>query len=101
MDKDAATSRDGPAVSGDILGGFAKLLLGRIGDKLELTEEQRESIKAIFEANKENAKQSRKAVHEAMQALHEAAAEGTEAEIIAAGKASMLSQNRPFNALMS
>ena len=68
-------------------GGFAKLLLGRIGDKLELTEEQRESIKAIFEANKENAKQSRKAVHEAMQALHEAAAEGTEAEIIAAGKA--------------
>lgn len=68
-------------------GGFAKRLLGRIGDKLELTEEQRESIQAIVESNEENAKESRKAIHEAMQALHEAAAEGTEAEIIAAGKA--------------
>ena len=68
-------------------GGFAKRLLGRIGDKLELTEEQRESIQAIVESNEENVKESRKAIHEAMQALHEAAAEGTEAEIIAAGKA--------------
>jgi Spy/CpxP family protein refolding chaperone len=67
-------------------GGFAKHLLGRIGDKLELTEAQRESIQAIVDSNEENAKESRKAIRQAMQALHEAAAEGTEAEIIAAGK---------------
>ena len=65
------------------MGGF---LLGRMGDKLELTEEQRTEIKGILEDCKEDQETTRTAVREAMKALHEAAADGTKAEIIAAGK---------------
>ncbi len=66
------------------MGGF---LLGRMADKLELTDEQRADIKAITEEAKPEAEEVRQAVREAMKALHEATADGTEAEIIAAGKA--------------
>ncbi|MHC5121284.1 MAG: Spy/CpxP family protein refolding chaperone [Planctomycetota bacterium] len=55
-------------------------------DRLELTEEQRTEIKGIFEDSKEDRQASRTAVQEGMKALHEAAEDGTEAEIIAAGK---------------
>ena len=72
-----------PGTGGD-MGGF---LLGRLADKLELTEEQRADIKAVTEEAKPEAEESRKAVRQAMKALHEATAEGTKAEIIAAGKA--------------
>ncbi len=66
------------------MGGF---LLGRMADKLELTDEQRADIKAITEEAKPEAEEVRQAVREAMKALHEATADGTKAEIIAAGKA--------------
>ena len=66
------------------MGGF---LLGRMADKLELTEAQRAEIKAITEGTRPEAEEAREAVREAMKALHEATANGTEAEIIAAGKA--------------
>ncbi|MEN8126790.1 MAG: Spy/CpxP family protein refolding chaperone [Planctomycetota bacterium] len=72
-----------PGPSGD-MGGF---LLGRLADKLELTEEQRAEIKAIMEGTQPEAQEAREAVGEAMKALHEATADGTEAEIVAAGKA--------------
>jgi len=72
-----------PGMGGD-MGG---LLLGRLADRLELTEEQRAEIKAIMEGTQPEAEEARKAVAEAMKALHEATADGTEAEIIAAGKA--------------
>ena len=68
-------------------GDLARIILGRMGQRLELTEEQEEQIKAIVEANKENAKTSGTAIREAMQALREATETGVEAEIIAAGKA--------------
>jgi Spy/CpxP family protein refolding chaperone len=68
-------------------GDIGKFILGRIGDRLELTEEQRTEIKGIFEDSKEDRQASRTAVQEGMKALHEAAEDGTEAEIIAAGKA--------------
>ncbi|OQY08057.1 MAG: hypothetical protein B6I25_00125 [Planctomycetales bacterium 4572_13] len=77
--------RDGfrghPGMGGD-RGGF---LLGRMADKLDLTEEQRADIKAITEEAKPE--ESRQAVRKAIKTLHEATANGTEAEIIAAGKA--------------
>ena len=66
------------------MGGF---LLGRMADRLELTEEQRAEIKAVTEGTRPEAEEARKAVGEAMKALHEATDGGTEAEIIAAGKA--------------
>ena len=72
-----------PGMGGD-MGGF---LLGRLADKLELTEEQRAEIKAITEGTRLEAEEAREAVREAMKALHEATAGGIEAEIIAAGKA--------------
>ena len=72
-----------PGFGGD-MGGF---LLGRLADRLELTEDQRAEIKAIMEGTRPEAEEARKAVAEAMKALHEATSDGTEAEIIAAGKA--------------
>ena len=77
----------GPAGPGGMGGDLAGLLLGRLGNRLNLTEEQEEQIKAIVEANKENMKKAHEATREAMQALNEAADGGVEAEIIAAGKA--------------
>ena len=68
-------------------GDIGQFILGRIGDRLELTEEQRTEIKGIFEDSKEDRQALRAAIQEAMKALHEAAQDGTEAEIIAAGKA--------------
>jgi Spy/CpxP family protein refolding chaperone len=61
--------------------------LGRLGDRLELTEEQKAQIQLIIETNKENVQTANTAVRESIQALSEAAENGTEAEIIAAGKA--------------
>jgi Spy/CpxP family protein refolding chaperone len=63
------------------------MLTGRLGERLNLTDEQKQQIKAILEANEENIDVSRNAVREAMMALNEAAEGGVEAEIIAAGKA--------------
>ena len=68
-------------------GDIGQFILGRIGDRLELTEEQRTEIKGIFEDSKEDREALRAAIQEAMKALHEATQDGTEAEIIAAGKA--------------
>jgi Spy/CpxP family protein refolding chaperone len=75
--------RGGPGMGG----GLDGLLLGRLAERLELTEEQRAEIKAITEGTRPEAEEARKAVGEAMKALHEATDGGTEAEIIAAGKA--------------
>ena len=75
--------RGHPGMGGDMVGH----LLGRLADKLELTEEQRAEVKAIVEGTQPEAEEARKAVREAMKALHEATTKGTEAEIIAAGKA--------------
>ena len=68
-------------------GGFGQMLLGRMAEKLELTDDQKEQIKAIVEANKDNAEESLQAIKEAMKALHQAAEGGVESEIIATGKA--------------
>jgi hypothetical protein len=72
-----------PGMGQDDIGRF---ILGRVGDRLELTEEQRTEIKGIFEDSKQDRQASRTAVQEGMKALHEATEDGTEAEIIAAGK---------------
>ena len=68
-------------------GDIGQFILGRMGDKLELTDEQRTEIKGIFEDSKEDREALRTAVQEGMKALHEATEDGTEAEIIAAGQA--------------
>ena len=68
-------------------GDMGQFLLGRMGDKLGLTEEQRTEIKGILENCKENQEATKGTIQEGMKALHEAAEDGTEAEIIAAGKA--------------
>jgi len=65
--------------------GQAMLLL-RILQRLDLTDEQNEKIKAIHNANKEKIEAAQKAITEATKALHEAVAEGAdEATIRAAG----------------
>jgi Spy/CpxP family protein refolding chaperone len=61
------------------------MLLGRVGERLELTDEQREQIKAVLEESKPT--DTKDTIAEAMKALREATAGGKEAEIIAAGKA--------------
>jgi len=53
----------------------------RILRQLDLTDEQVEAIQKVFEANKEKAEDSRKAIAEATKALHEAAVKGDEAGI--------------------
>jgi Spy/CpxP family protein refolding chaperone len=68
-------------------GNMGQFLLGRMGDRLELTDEQRTEIEGIVESCKEDAEAIRDAIQEAMKALHETATEGTEEEIAAAGKA--------------
>ncbi len=68
-------------------GDMRQFLLGRMGDRLELTDEQRTEIEGILEDCKEDREATRTAIQEAMKALHEAAENGNEAEIIAAGKA--------------
>lgn len=67
-------------------GDFAQMLLGRMSQELNLSNEQKEKIKAISKKSGAEAQKSRKVVYEAMQVLNEAAEEGTEAKIIAAGK---------------
>lgn len=68
-------------------GNLTRLLLGRMGERLNLTDEQKEQIKTITEENKKKAEKARSVVRKAMRALFEATEEGGEAEIIAAGKA--------------
>lgn len=68
-------------------GDLARQLMGRLGERLALTDEQKEQIRSITESNQEKAEETRKAVRETMQALNQAAQKGVEAEIIAAGKA--------------
>ncbi|MHC4772407.1 MAG: Spy/CpxP family protein refolding chaperone [Planctomycetota bacterium] len=68
-------------------GNLTRLLLGRMGERLNLTDEQKEQIETITEENKKKAEKARSAVRKAMKALFEATEEGGEAEIIAAGKA--------------
>jgi Spy/CpxP family protein refolding chaperone len=68
-------------------GSLAQMLLGRMGQELNLTDEQKESIKKIAEETKTSIEEDREAVQKVMQTLREATENGTEAEIIAAGKA--------------
>ncbi|MBC8379473.1 MAG: Spy/CpxP family protein refolding chaperone [Planctomycetes bacterium] len=68
-------------------GNLAQMLQGRLGKELNLTDEQKEAIKTIADESKTALQEGRQAAQDAMQALHEAADSGTEAEIIAAGKA--------------
>ncbi len=68
-------------------GGMAQMLLGRMGEELNLTEAQKESIKAIADESGPAVQEDRQAVRDAMQALNDAADNGDEAAIKAAGKA--------------
>lgn len=77
----------GGMYGGGFGGGFGQMLLGRMAEKLGLTDDQKTQIKAIVEANKDNVEESRQAIQEAMKALHQAAEGGVESEIIATGKA--------------
>ena len=77
--------RRGPAGPGGFQGGFGWMLLGRAGDKLALTDEQRDQIKAILDESKKS--ETKDAIAEAMKALHEATAEGDKAKVTEAGKA--------------
>ena len=68
-------------------GNIAQMILGRMGEELNLTDEQKASITKIAEDSRTTNQENRQAVQEAMEALNKAADKGTEAEIIAAGKA--------------
>ena len=68
-------------------GDITRMLMGRFGERLGLTEEQKTAIKEIADANKEKATEAGKAVREAIQGLNKAANEGETADIEAAGKA--------------
>ncbi|MDH4202275.1 MAG: Spy/CpxP family protein refolding chaperone [Phycisphaerae bacterium] len=68
-------------------GDITRMLMGRFGERLGLTEEQKTAIKEIADANKEKAAEAGKAVREAIQGLNKAANEGEKADIEAAGKA--------------
>lgn len=68
-------------------GNFAQMLLGRMGEELNLTEEQKASIQKIADESKSAVEANREAVRTAMQNLNEAADKGDEAAITAAGKA--------------
>ena len=54
--------------------------------QLDLTEEQKEKIKSIREANRTQTQEARQAVRQANMSLQEAIESGSDAEIIAAGK---------------
>ena len=69
------------------MGDIGQFLLGRMGDKLGLTEEQRTEIKVILEGCRENAETTKDAVQDAMKALHEAAEDGDESAVDDAAKA--------------
>jgi Spy/CpxP family protein refolding chaperone len=68
-------------------GDMGQFLLGRMGDKLGLTEEQRTEIKGILENCKENQEATKGAIPDAMKALHKAAEDGDEAAVDDAAKA--------------
>lgn len=68
-------------------GNFAQAVLGKMGEELNLTDEQKESIKKIAEESRAAGQENRQAIQKAMQTLNEAAEKGDEAEITAAGKA--------------
>ena len=68
-------------------GDMGQFLLGRMGDKLGLTEEQRTEIKGILENCKENQEATKGAIPDAMKALHKAAEDGDEAAVADAAKA--------------
>lgn len=73
---------------GSMMGGdTAAMVLGRMGEELGLTEEQRAKIEAIREKNSTKTQELQAAVREAMQDLNEAAEAGDEAKITASGKA--------------
>lgn len=59
----------------------------RLMQQLDLTEEQKAKIKAIQEENQAQTQQAREAIRAANQSLREAIDEGTDDQIIAAGKA--------------
>ena len=80
------TSRPAPPTRGSARGDLAQMLLGPMGQKLKLTDEQQKKIKAISEDSKTTILEGRKAVQKATLAWREAVEEGTEAKIIAAGK---------------
>ena len=80
-EEDAATPPIGPRI-----GGHGQLLPGPVGEKLGLTEEQKETIKGIIENSKADAKTTKDATPDAMKALDEAAEGGDEAAIAAAAK---------------
>jgi len=67
-------------------GNIAQMLLGRMGERLGLSNEQKKNIKAIAKKAKRKMKENREAIQKAMQAFQKATEDGTEAEIIAAGK---------------
>jgi len=54
------------------------MMLGRILQRLNLTDEQRQSIRKVLEGAKADMETSRKAVADAARALHEAATQGTD-----------------------
>jgi Spy/CpxP family protein refolding chaperone len=67
-------------------GGIVQMLQGRMGEELNLTEDQRQSIRKISEESRTAVQENRQAVAEAMQALNDAADKGNEEAIKAAGK---------------
>lgn len=67
-------------------GGMGQFLLGRIGNKLDLTEEQRAEIKIIMAECKDDREATQDTVREAMKALHEAAETGEEEAVADAAK---------------
>lgn len=83
----APRERGGRGGFGGGRGGMGNILNGRMAEELELTEAQKEKIKAITEKNREAAQTTRQAVRETMQALNDAVDGGDEATITTAGKA--------------
>jgi len=83
--------RAGPGADrGGWQGGHGRpMMLGRILQKLDLTGEQTNQIKAIREANKEQMKNARKAVAEATKALRETAFQDTNEATIRAAAAAL------------
>jgi Spy/CpxP family protein refolding chaperone len=75
----------GGAMMGD--GNIAQMLLGRMGEQLNLTEEQKTAIQKIAEESRTAVQENREAVRVAMQNLNDAAEKGDEAAITVAGKA--------------
>lgn len=72
--------RGGPGMGGD-------LLLGRMSEQLNLTEEQKAQIQTIQEENRPQMQEARQALQKANQTLQEAIENGTDDQIVAAGKA--------------